>query len=58
MGASSSHGILTHMSNKLDALCEDVKEIKQQIRNLSTVSGIGKGGKHLFSVHHAHLSYL
>ena len=50
MGASSSHGILTHMANKLDALCEDVKEIKQHIGNMSTLSGIGKGGKHLLSL--------
>ena len=53
MATSSSDEILkhvAHMANKMDALCEDVKEIKKQIGNMSTLSGIGKGGKHLLSL--------
>ena len=53
MATSSSDKILkyvAYMTNKIDILCEDVKEIKQQIGSLSTLSGIGKLGKNLLSL--------
>ena len=53
MATSSSNEILkhvVHMANKMDTLCEDMNEIKLQIGNLSTVSGISRGGKYYLSV--------